>query len=453
MARSIVLLTLLSACLVLGGCGNPAQPVSPPPGSPDSEATPAAAAPAARMFEPIDPAAAVFWDRQVTETAELLRSFAEEFNRTHADMPVRPEYIGGYTEIFRKVTASIQAGTLPAMAASYESMTAEYVKAGAVAPLDGFVNDPKLGYSETELQDFFPVVLEINRYPQFGGKMYSFPFTKSVLMMYFNETVLREAGIQAPPQTWDEFLEQCRAIKSKTGKIPYALAVDASTIDGWIYSMGGEIVVGTETQFHTPPAIRVFELLETLAKEKLAYPITPGTYDDEIALSQGQVAFVFRSSSGRTHVMDLMEDTKQEWGMTLIPQADPDNPATVLYGPNVCIFNVTPEQQRTAWEFIKYFTSPDVAARWALGSGYVPIRKSAAEHPDVQRFWAEWKYNRAAYDCLPFARSEPNLAGWQRVRDLIDNAVTSVLAGLKSGRQAAVDLKQEADAALRRAAQ
>lgn len=405
--------------------------------------------PSEKVFRPLDADSVVFWDRQVTDTAELLRQIAAEFNQTHPTLPVKPEYIGGYSEIFRKVTAGIEAGQLPAMAVSYESMTASYVQAGAVLALDPFVNDPELGFTKEDLDDFFPAVIETNRYPQFDHKMYSFPFTKSVLMMYFNKNVLREAGFSAPPRTWDEFLHQCREIKAKTGKYAHAVSVDASTVDGMIFSMGGQVVDGSTTRFDAPEAIKVFELFETLAKEELAYQITPGTYDDESAFAQDEIAFVFRSSSGKTNVTKLMQGDLTRWGMAMIPQADPDHPKTVLYGPNTCIFKTTPEQEKVAWQFIKHFTSPEVSVRWALGSGYVPIRKSAANHPDIQKFWSEWEYNRAAFDCLAFAQSEPNLVGWQKVRDLVDNAQSAVLSKLKSGREAALELKRKADAALR----
>jgi multiple sugar transport system substrate-binding protein len=360
------------------------------------------------------------------------------------------EHSGGYKEIFQKVSASIRAGALPGMAVAYQSMTAEYALTGAVVALEPFINDPQTGLTAADLDDFFPVVIATNRYPDFGGKMLSFPFCKSVLMLYFNKRVLGQAGFTEPPKTWADFLEQCRQVKAKTGKFAYAVSVDCSTIAAMIFSMGGEMVSGKETRFDSPPALKTFELIETLANEDLAYQITPGAYDDEGALAQDTVAFVIRSSSGRTNVKLLMQNEQDKWGMAMIPQDNPQAPSTVLFGPNVCIFNTTPEQQQTAWAFAKFFTSPDVSVRWALGTGYLPIRKSAASNPDMQKFWAEWPYNRAAFDCLPFAKSEPNLAGWQEVRTLVENAETEVLTKIKLGRQAAVDLKQKADAVLAR---
>jgi multiple sugar transport system substrate-binding protein len=401
-------------------------------------------------FRPIDPEAAVFWDRQTTESAELLRGLADEFNRGRPGLPIKVERAGGYTEIFRKVSASIQAGALPSMAVSYESMTSEYVPTGAVLPLDDYLGEPGFGLSAEDRADFFPVALDTNIFPEFGGRMYSFPFAKSVLMLYFSRRLLTEAGLDGPPGTWDQFIEQCRQIKARTGKFAYAVNVDCSMINALIFSLGGEVVRGRETLYDSPAGIRAFEIFETLVKEQLAYQITPGSYDDEVALSKAEVAFAIRSSSGRGPMAVLMKDQMDDWGMAAIPQGDPARPATVLFGPNITIFNTTPEHQRAAWAFVKYFTSTEVSVRWALGTGYLPIRKSAAKDARLQAFWAEWPYNRAAYDCLEFARPEPNLSGWQQVRDLVERAETEVLTGIKTGRQAALDLKKQADAALQR---
>ncbi|PCJ63195.1 MAG: hypothetical protein COA73_05445 [Candidatus Hydrogenedentota bacterium] len=272
----------------------------------------------------------------------------------------------------------------------------------------------------------------------------SFPYTKSVLVLYYNKRVLRAAGIEAPPATWDAFLQQCRQIKERTGKHAISIDVDCSTISGMIFSMGGVIIEDGISQYDSPESVRVFTLIETLFKEKLAFQNPPRTFNDETAFSNDEIAFLLRTSAQYSYLENLMED-HDNWGIAPIPQADLDNPGTVLSGGNLTIFNTTQEQQRTAWAFIRYFTSPEISARWALGTGYLPVRLSAAQHPDMQAFWAQWPDNRVAFDCLIFAHPEPNLAGWQEIRGLVENAETEVITGLKSGEQAARDLKEKAD--------
>lgn len=399
-------------------------------------------------FLPVDDEAAVFWDRQTTESAELLRTMTEAFNQEWTGLPVKVERAGTYSDIFRKITAGIQAKRLPAMAVSYESMTNEYIPTGAVAPLDDLVSDPEIGLSAEELADYYPTMLETNRYKDYGNRLYSFPFAKSLLMLYFNKRVLEAAGIASPPETWEDFIAQCRLIKERTGKYAHAIHADCSTINGMIFSMGGNVLEEKTTLYDSPEALAVFQIIETLYTEKLAYLIAPGSYDDNVALSKGDIAFVLRSSSGLSDMMLLMEEDPNGWGLTRIPQKQPETPATVLYGPNICLFNTSEEHKRAAWAFVKHFTAPESAVRWSLETGYLPVRKSALEHPDMLTFWEKWPDNRAAFDCLSFARPEPNIAGWQQVRDLAARAVTEIMTGMKTAQEAASTLKKEADQAL-----
>ncbi len=427
---------VLALAAHLSGCGDGARGPVPEPG----------------VFKPVDARNAVMWDRQITESAELFRRLVGEFNTQHPGMPVKVERAGGYADIFRKVSASIQAGVLPAMAVSYEPMTSEYIPTGAAVALDPYVQNPEMGLPPAELEDFYPAMLESNRFSGHDGRMYSFPLYKSVLMLYFNRKVLEAAGLGAPPATWEEFLAQCRRIKQATGKPAHAVNVDCSTINGLIFSMGGEVFRNGETLYDSPESVAVFELYETLLREGLAYATPPGSYDDNVALAKGQIAFTLRTSSARSDVRLMMRDGIDHLGMARIPQKDPARPATVVYGPNVTLFNTTPEQIQTAWAFVKWFTTPEVSARWSAETGYLPVRRSALDQPVLQGLWAEWDTAREPFDCLAFARGEPNIAGWQQVRDLAARALSEVLAGTRTGREAAAGLKRDADRALARAA-
>ena len=403
-----------------------------------------------KIFTPVDSANAVFWVRFSTEIGDLLKQIVDEYNATNKGLPIKSDYIGNYSEIYKKITAGIQARTLPAMAVSYESMTTEYIQSGAAVALDDYLARPEGGISGEELKDFFPSILASNRFPEFDNHYYSFPFSKSILVMYFNRNVMKEAGLDTPPSTWDEFLEQCRQVKAKTGKYATALTVDCSTFDGLVFSMGGAMMANGETLYDRPESIRAFKVIETLVAEKLAYQVTPGTFDDDNAMSQDNIAFSLRTSSGKPYIATLMGGYNDRWGIARIPQADASKPKTVLYGPNICIFQTTPEQQEAAWAFARHFVSPEISARWAVGSGYMPVRRAALNHEIIQKTFSEWEYHRVPYDCLEYAEIEPNVAGWQEVRPAVEKAMTAVLGGVRTAEQAGADLKKEADAILSR---
>lgn len=403
-------------------------------------------------FEPIDDSAAVMWVRQTTTAEVLLNEIVDAFNAERVGLPVKIEYAGDYGDIYRKVSASIQAKSLPGMTVAYESMTTEFAMTGAVQRLDDLIADPEVGLTEDELADFFPGVLETNRYAALGGGTYSFPFSKAVLVMYFNQRVLREAGISDPPRTWGAFVDQCRTIKQKTGKFAYAIDIDCSTLDGFLMAMGGDIVSEQGDAFAGPEMLQVFQMLRTLVDEELAYLTPPRTFEDRSALAQDEVAFIFRSSSHLAPIGELMEGDRDAWGVAVIPQHDPEQPRTVLYGPNACVFAIGDDQVRTSWEFIRFFSRPENSVKWALGTGYLPVRKSAAELPELKAYWAEWEGHRVPYDCLTFARPEPNRAGWQEVRGLVEVAAKGVVTGIRSPEDAARELSTKATAILKAAA-
>jgi len=395
-------------------------------------------------FEPIDDSAAVFWDRQTNETAALLDGLIAEFNAEHEGLPLRVEHTGGYGDIYQKTVASIEAGTLPAMSVAYESMVVDYADRGAVVDLRPFFDDSLRGFSAERRDDFLPSILEACYYPEFGGAMLSFPFTKSVLVMYVNETVLREAGIDTPPETWDEFLVQCRRVKAETGKHALSFDVDASTFNGMVFSMGGALIADGVSQYDSEAALGVFRLLETLAQEKLLIQNPPRTFNDQIAFGNDEIAFAFRPSSS----IPYFEQTKEGrggWRVVPIPQSDPSSPGTVLYGANLTLFNTAPEQVETAWAFARFFARPDVLARWCAGSGYVPFRRTAAEHPALAETWDAWPSARVPFACLEFARAEPRVRGWQEIRAEIEHAVTAVITGMQPADAAAQSLKANAD--------
>lgn len=403
-------------------------------------------------FTPVDPDAVVFWDRQDTQSATLMRELVRDFNARSGRMPIRWEHAGGYTEIFRKVSAGIQAGLLPAMAVSYESMTSEYIAAGAAVPLERWIHDSEVGLSEKDLMDFFPAALHSNRYPAHRNRMYSFPLAKSVLVMYCNREVMRRAGLEKPPETWKAFLEACRTVRKATGKPAYAAVPDCSIFSGMVFSMGGEVYDGHQLQYDGPESLAVLDLLETMVREDLLFMTPPGTFDDNIALIQGDAAFVLRSSSSRAYLLRMAGEKGTELlDIAPIPQKNPSRPATVLFGPNVTLFAVSEAQQAAAWCFTRWFTEPEQAARWAVATGYIPVRRSALDHPLIREAWNEWPPNRVPYDCMVFARPEPNVDGWQQVRSLVERALAEVMSGTRTARDAAEWLQREGTPALERA--
>ncbi|MFA5865547.1 MAG: ABC transporter substrate-binding protein [Phycisphaerae bacterium] len=384
----------------------------------------------------------IFWHGLNDQKALVLREIIGEYNNTHPPVKVQEEYAGNYNTLYQKTMTVLLAKQPPDLATAYESMVADYMRYNAVVDLGPYL-EKEVNKGSDLAADIYPVFLETNRYQNFGNQLLSMPFTKSILMLYYNADMLAEVGQVKPPATWDEFLAVCRQIKQKKGIVPLAFSRDASTFDAFVFSFGGDVYDPKTDRpiFDKLATIKTLTLIRDLFRDKLAQEIAYDTFDDRNDFAQQQVAFFIRSSTSRPYVAQQVKN-KFKWNMASIPHARDVPSRTVLFGMNICVFQTTPQRQEAAWGFIRYFLSRNVTAQWATRTGYLPVRKSALEVPALKEFLGEHPANRQTIDAIPFAYSEPNVRGWQEVRPVIEQIMSDVINQRKTPDQASQSLQQ-----------
>jgi glucose/mannose transport system substrate-binding protein len=92
----------------------------------------------------------------------------------------------------------------------------DYIKAGQVVPID-FI------YKKYHFDKVMPKQL-ISQI-KYKGHLYSVPVNiHRANILWYNPSVLKKAGITSAPKTWDQFITDLKAVKSKTNATPLALA-------------------------------------------------------------------------------------------------------------------------------------------------------------------------------------------------------------------------------------
>ncbi len=356
--------------------------------------------------------------------------------------------------------AAIQAGSPPDTAVAYESMVAEYMKANMAVDIGDYALKGPQAYSKESLADIFPEYIEANKYDAFNGKLLSFPFTKSLAVQYINLDLLKAAnqtktGEAGQILNFDEFKKQVAAVtkKDSSGKTSVYgsyITVDTSYIDAFIFANGGDLLTKekTKVRFNEDPAVQVFDMWGQMAKDGTAY--TAQGFDYQTDFGQGKVALVHQSSTGRpffrTEITDKATNKERfKWSNGMIPQKDPAKPVTVMFGGNIALFKTTPLKQAAAWEWIKFFTDKDQTVAWSIKSSYMPLRKSAAEHPDIKAYWEKDPQAKQAFDLTKYAKPEPNITDWQDIRDILQNALTAVITQKMTAKAALDDAAKQAN--------
>ena len=146
------------------------------------------------------PVQVVFWHAMGGPLGDVLEdTLIAEFNAMHENIEIVPVCMGNYSALSQKIMAGVMAGSPPGMAQAYETWTAQLIRGNALVPLDSLMATDT-SYSMDAWNDFFPVFQANNT---FDGRIYSFPFNKSVPLIYYNVELFDSLGL-TPATTWDE---------------------------------------------------------------------------------------------------------------------------------------------------------------------------------------------------------------------------------------------------------
>jgi multiple sugar transport system substrate-binding protein/sn-glycerol 3-phosphate transport system substrate-binding protein len=447
---------LVIASLVLTACPTaaPAQPAAPaeqaaPTEAPKEEATAAPAEEAAPTGDcalategplaGVEPSGqtVVWWHNHSGSREEKLKALLGEFNAGNpCNISIDPQNQGSYNDIRDKVNASIAAGEQPAaLVVGYQNDQAFYQLNEGLADLNTFVDDAHWGLTAEEKADFYASFFNQSVHVLFDNQRLGFPPNRSMEVLYYNATWLKELGYDAPPATPEQFKEMaCKAAQSNGSK-GYILRDDASAVASWTYAFGGDVLTedGTQYVYNSQATIDAMTLLKSMYDEGCANFLDDPEGFPNSEFAARKAIFAQGSSSGIPfYIGDVTKAAEEagkeadEWGVAAIPHTTAD-PVQNIYGGDVMITATSPEQQLAAWLFIKWFTSPEIQAKWDEASGYFPTRASTTQFlGDYLAANTQWAQ---AVELLPYAYYEPQLISYTGVRDAATEAFNQIIQG------------------------
>ena len=403
----------------------------------------------------------VFWHAMGGPLGDVLEdSLIAEFNSMHSDIEILPVCMGNYSALSQKIMAGVMAGSPPGMAQAYETWTAQLIRGNALVPLDSLMDaDPTYSYDMWE--DFFPVFQANNT---FDGRIYSFPFNKSVPLIYYNVDLYDSLGV-VPASTWEEQRELLEILTHDANgdgdlfdegdRSGTAFGTSVWNFECLLAQAGGSLLNSdsTETAFNSPEGVEALNYMTTLLYVDSTAYLTSG-YDHQKGFSEGRVGQVQGSVTSLAFMIRDMERRAESnlptFTIGTAPLPAGREQAVYISGTNVILFeNDDPRVVEAGWEFIKWFTQPDIQARWFAGSGYLPSRVSSLEEPAVRAKMEEYPGLELVLEQLHHAVFEPQISAWYDGRAFLSEAVEIVLYGRMTPEDALSRAADLADAEIR----
>ena len=359
-----------------------------------------------------------------------LKKAVEDFNASQESVEVEllSQPYSGFTST---VYSAVVEGIGPDIIFNYASEAANYVKAGLVADLSQYIYDEEIGIPGFD-EALTKGVMEGEVTAFEDGLIHYLPAYTTGPILFYNKTLYDELQL-TPPATWEEMEEVSRKIYEQKGIA--GLGVDSLTdlMQMLIMETPGAGYIDVDNKqvlFDTPEVRAKVQWLVDMV-QKGYFLLQPSGDYFSVDFNSGIIASYVGSSAGYPYI----EPDGFEFAMTKMP-AETWYPSWNR-GPIVFYYGDDARAQ-AAYEFVKYFISPEVNAGWVESVTALTPYTWTKEVPAYQAYVAQESLAASALKAvqgnLDLAGSLPAVTGSATVRNAIRDAVIKA-----AGNQMSVD--------------
>lgn len=381
---------------------------------------------------------------------QIIDALVADFNSQHEGIIVEPVYTGNYDDTVTKIQTAVQGGTPPDLFISLATQRFTLASTGLAEPLDQFIAADDDG--DDYIADFLEGFME-DSYVE--GQIYSIPFQRSTMILYYNKDLFREVGLDPdqPPTTWEEMVDYSVQL-TNANRYGVGIALNYGSAQ-WAFtgfalqnSTNGENLMsddGKSVYFNTPENVEALQLWLDL--QNVHQSMAPGIVqwtDLPTQFLSGEVAMIYHTTG---NMANISQNAEFDFGTSFLPGSK--RVAAPTGGGNFYISTgISDERKQVAWEFIRFATSTENAAQWAIDTGYVPTRTSSIESEIMQNYYAELPEAKVAYEQLPYAKPELTTYDAAQIWRILNDAVQSAVTGEATAEQALNNAQQLAEEVL-----
>jgi len=391
MSKLKMIVTLFVSILLLAACGTGGASLdSESSTSEDDNST------ATDIETSVEPVEIEFWYGLGSVAGETMESIISDFNQSQESVIVKGVSQADYTETWQNVQAALAANNAPAVFIGGTSLVNAYGgDEGIFEPLDDYMDAEDFNRA-----DLLSVFTEANIV---DGKTYGVAGYGTTQIMYFNANVYQEAGIDPDEAfaSWENLAEASEKIQVDTdAEFGHMIMWGYENLRDIALSNGGQVISddGTEVLINSPEWVDAWEFVRKSIHDDKTMGIISGGQGWEywyrtIDQVMNDNAGGYVGSSGDRGDLDFTYiDARVQPGM------GGNSPAPIANGLNMIIPKAISQAEKDAgFQWIEYFTSPEVQSFWSMTIGYIPVRESTMQVPEYQQHVEENPYAGIPY--------------------------------------------------------
>ncbi len=343
----------------------------------------------------------------------------------------------------KKITASSQAKILPDIFGILDTKNtfSDFIKYGYVADLTAEFEKNNAQWKKS----IFEKALSSNTFVEgntYGVKpgIYGVPLDVTTILMLYNINLLKKAGYQSPPKTFQEFIEVSQALK-RVG-IPRMVSgwgelwmVDCFASNYAFNIMGEEKIMATyrgEVPYTDADWIKVFSIFKKLVDNNMLIEgvVSKPNKEAEQDFALGRAAFAFNGSWSVNVYHEMNPDL--QYGVFLPPAINGEMPMNIWGGAGSSfVVNERSPRKTQAIAFLKWLTDKEQQEYLARETNNLPSnRKALTSIPEILEEFARGM-SHATHPTIWELNEQP------LVSERFGKGLQSILLGKKTPEQVA----------------
>ena len=275
------------------------------------------------------------------------------------------------------------------------------------------------------------------------GVQYGLPLIASARTLFVNNDLLEQAGVTAPPTTWDELLDAATKVSELGGGVyGYGLPLGSEEAQAesaiWFYGGGGGFGDESAITIDTPENLVAAEFIQKMVDAGATQPDAGATDRTPLidVFVQGKIGMI----EGLPPTVGQIDEGNPDLDYSLVPIPTKDGDAFTLgVADHLMAFKNDGDKQEAITKFFDYFYTPDVYVNWVTTEGFLPTTISGGEQ------LADDPKLKVFLDALPDAQFYPSTNPNWSATDAAFKSLVGQLAQGKDPQEVLTEIQAKSD--------
>ncbi|WP_085522767.1 extracellular solute-binding protein [Tuberibacillus sp. Marseille-P3662] len=367
-------------------------------------------------------------------TEDALKGITKKFEDKNPNIHVNLEFVA-YNSLKQKILTSAKSGNYDVTDVDMPWI-AQFANAGILQAVPEEL-------SKKEENDIFGPFIEGVTYNE---KMYAMPWKNDTKFLYYNKDMLKKAGFNNPPETWEELRKQAKAIKEQgivNNPIVWSWSQSEALVCDFVVLTGGfngNMIKEGQPNFTSDHVLEATSYMVNSLESGLSNPNSTEYLEQEV-----QETFIHEKAAFALNWSFMYNEVKNsnisdKLGVTVVPGSENVKSSSVYGGEGLGITSGS-EHPEAAWKYIKFLTSKDVQKNnvditLPIWKSLYESEKVLEQNPELVKV-ASQQFNNMI--------SRPKIPSYGKLSQEIQVNIQEILTGNKGTKEGLSELQNKAE--------